>query len=71
MINVGLATCSYEGCELKENLWLCLNCGALNCGRKQFGGGGGNGHAVEHINSSNHSIAVKMGTIEPEGTAGE
>ena len=24
-------------CELKENLWLCLTCGNLGCGRAQFG----------------------------------
>ena len=26
-------------CDLKENLWLCLHCGNLGCGRAQFGGG--------------------------------
>ncbi len=24
-------------CDLKENLWLCLECGNLGCGRAQFG----------------------------------
>ncbi|EEB05625.1 ubiquitin carboxy terminal hydrolase Ubp14 [Schizosaccharomyces japonicus yFS275] len=50
-------------CELSENLWLCLNCGKLSCGRKQFGGGGGNGHAVEHFQSTNHGVAVKLHSL--------
>lgn len=69
-LSLGLATCAHEGCELNSNLWLCLICGSLGCGRQQFGGGGGNGHGVLHTTTSGHSVAVKMGTIEPEGTAG-
>ncbi|KAG8756710.1 hypothetical protein FRC14_002817 [Serendipita sp. 396] len=63
----GLAHCGK--CDLKENLWLCLTCGHLGCGRAQFGGVGGNGHALLHYNESGHSAAVKLGTITPEGTA--
>lgn len=66
----GLATCAHDGCELTTNLWLCLICGSLGCGRQQFGGGGGNGHGVLHTETSGHAVAVKLGTIEPEGTAG-
>ncbi|KAL8283622.1 hypothetical protein RQP46_005417 [Phenoliferia psychrophenolica] len=65
----GLAACAHPGCGLTSNLWLCLVCGALGCGRQQYGGGGGNGHGVEHTTTTGHSVAVKMGTIEPEGTA--
>ena len=57
-------------CELTSNLWLCLICGALGCGRQQFGGGGGNGHGLEHTKETGHSVAVKLGTIEPDGSAG-
>lgn len=64
----GLARCSL--CDLKENLWLCLICGALGCGRPQFGGFGGNGHALAHFESTMHPVAVKLGTITPEGSAG-
>lgn len=67
---LGLATCAREGCDLTSNLWLCLICGALGCGRQQFGGGGGNGHGLAHTQETGHSVAVKMGTIEPDGTAG-
>ena len=56
-------------CELKNNLWLCLACGHLACGRKNYDGTGGNGHALEHFKSTNHSLVCKMGTITPEGTA--
>ncbi|ODQ68420.1 ubiquitin carboxyl-terminal hydrolase 14 [Nadsonia fulvescens var. elongata DSM 6958] len=63
----GLAHCS--SCDLKENLWLCLICGNLGCGRAQFGGVGGHGHALTHSIECNHAVAVKLGSITPEGTA--
>ncbi|GAB1319784.1 ubiquitin C-terminal hydrolase Ubp14 [Madurella fahalii] len=56
-------------CDLKENLWLCLECGNLGCGRAQFGGVGGNSHALAHSKESAHGVAVKLGSITPEGTA--
>ena len=56
-------------CDLKGNLWLCLQCGNLGCGRQQFGGVGGNGHGVEHTELSGHAVAVKLGSITPEGNA--
>ena len=62
-----LGHCS--SCDLKENLWLCLQCGNLGCGRAQFGGLGGNGHGVAHTKSSGHVVAVKLGSITPDGTA--
>ncbi|GAA5894063.1 hypothetical protein JCM8208_002337 [Rhodotorula glutinis] len=65
----GLASCAVEGCGLTSNLWLCLVCGALGCGRQQFGGGGGNGHALQHTSETGHAVAVKQGTIEPDGSA--
>ena len=62
-----LANCS--NCGLKENLWLCLECGNLGCGRAQFGGMGGNSHGLAHYNECQHPVAVKLGSITPEGTA--
>ncbi|KAG1880072.1 hypothetical protein F4604DRAFT_1651500 [Suillus subluteus] len=64
---LGLAHCA--SCELTSNLWLCLACGALGCGRAQFGGTGGNGHALAHFNTTQHPVCVKLGTITPEGGA--
>ncbi|ETI28156.1 hypothetical protein G647_00605 [Cladophialophora carrionii CBS 160.54] len=62
-----LGSCSK--CELKENLWLCLECGNLGCGRAQFGGVGGNSHGLAHATESGHAVAVKLGSITPEGSA--
>ncbi|KAI1104367.1 ubiquitinyl hydrolase [Jackrogersella minutella] len=56
-------------CDLKENLWLCLECGNLGCGRAQFGGVGGNSHGLAHADETKHAIAIKLGSISPEGTA--
>ncbi len=56
-------------CNLQENLWLCLICGNLGCGRRQYDGSGGNNHAIEHFNTTQHPVCVKLGTITPEGTA--
>ncbi|EIW65364.1 ubiquitinyl hydrolase [Trametes versicolor FP-101664 SS1] len=63
----GLAHC--QKCDLKENLWLCLTCGSLGCGRQQFGGIGGNGHGLQHYEETRHPVSVKLGTITPEGGA--
>lgn len=58
-------------CDLQGNLWLCLQCGNVACGRKQFGGQGlpGNGHALEHYNATHHPVAVKLGSITADGKA--
>ena len=62
-----LAHC--QNCDLSSNLWICMTCGFLGCGRKNYDGSGGNGHAVEHSSSTKHPLAVKTGTITPEGEA--
>ena len=56
-------------CELKENLWMCLQCGNLGCGRAQHGGVAGNSHGLKHTELASHAVAVKLGSITPEGTA--
>jgi ubiquitin carboxyl-terminal hydrolase 5/13 len=63
----GLGQCS--ACDLKENLWLCLTCGNLGCGRAQFGGVGGNSHGLAHTTSTKHPVAVKLGSLTADGTA--
>ena len=67
--NANLAKC--QSCDLNENLWLCLTCGELGCGRKQWGPNAppGNNHAITHFEATGHPLAVKMGTITPEGNA--
>ncbi|XRM37833.1 ubiquitin C-terminal hydrolase Ubp14 [Aspergillus tubingensis] len=62
-----LVQCSM--CNLKENLWLCLECGNLGCGRSQFGGVGGNSHALAHSDKESHAVAVKLGSITADGSA--
>ena len=62
-----MAKCS--SCDLKSNLWLCMNCGHLGCGRRYYDGSGGNNHGVDHAESTGHAVALKLGTITPEGTA--
>ncbi|KAG0171228.1 hypothetical protein DFQ29_008955 [Apophysomyces sp. BC1021] len=62
-----LAHCA--NCDFKENLWLCLTCGNLGCGRRQYDGSGGNNHGLEHFEKTGHGISCKLGTITPEGTA--
>lgn len=55
---------------MKENLWLNMTDGAILCGRRYFDGSGGNNHAVEHYRETGYPLAVKLGTITPDG-AGE
>jgi len=56
-------------CDLKSNLWLCMVCGHLGCGRRYYDGSGGNNHGVDHWDETQHSVALKLGTITPEGSA--
>jgi len=56
-------------CELRSNLWLCLTCGHLGCGRKNYDGSGGNNHGLDHFKATGHGVNVKIGTITPEGKA--
>ena len=61
--------CKCSDCELENNLWLCLTCGHIGCGRKNFDGSGGNNHAVDHYEKTHHPVVVKLGTISPDGRA--
>jgi len=55
-------------CDMSANLWLCLTCGNVGCGRKNFDGTGGNSHGIGHYNSTKHPVSVKTGTISPNET---
>lgn len=65
--NKSLAHCGE--CDLSANLWLCMTCGHLGCGRKNWDGSGGNGHGKAHFDSTMHPLVCKLGTITPEGSA--
>ncbi|KAM6320633.1 ubiquitin carboxyl-terminal hydrolase 5 isoform 5-T5 [Aegotheles albertisi] len=54
-------------CDMRENLWLNMTDGAILCGRRYFDGSGGNNHAVEHYRETGYPLAVKLGTITPDG----
>ena len=56
-----------EKCDKKENLWLNLTDGSILCGRRYADGSGGNNHAAEHYSEVHHPLAVKLGTITPDG----
>lgn len=58
-----------EKCDKTENLWLNLSDGSVLCGRRFFDGSGGNNHAVDHYNTTNYPLAVKLGTITKDGKA--
>jgi ubiquitin carboxyl-terminal hydrolase 5/13 len=49
---------------------LNLTDGSILCGKWFFDSSGGNGHALEHYRDMGYPLAVKLGTITPDG-AGE
>ncbi|XP_054477564.1 ubiquitin carboxyl-terminal hydrolase 5 [Anoplopoma fimbria] len=56
-----------EVCDLQENIWMNLTDGKVLCGRRYFDGTGGNNHALLHFQETGYPIAVKLGTITPDG----
>uniref|UniRef100_A0A8C7Z9T1 Ubiquitin carboxyl-terminal hydrolase n=1 Tax=Oryzias sinensis TaxID=183150 RepID=A0A8C7Z9T1_9TELE len=56
-----------EVCDLQENLWMNLTDGKVLCGRRYFDGTGGNNHALLHFQETGYPLAVKLGTITPDG----
>uniref|UniRef100_A0A672HH87 Ubiquitin carboxyl-terminal hydrolase n=1 Tax=Salarias fasciatus TaxID=181472 RepID=A0A672HH87_SALFA len=56
-----------EVCDLQENLWMNLTDGKVLCGRRYFNGSGGNNHALLHFQETGYPLAVKLGTITPDG----
>ena len=54
-------------CDLTSNLWLNLTDGSILCGRRFFDGSGGNNHALDAYAQTKYPLAVKLGTITPDG----
>ena len=57
-----------------DNLWLNLSDGFIGGGRRNFDGTGGSNGAIDHFEDMKkqgklYPLAVKLGTITPEGTA--
>jgi BRCA1-associated protein len=44
-----------DQCDNRENLWVCLVCSALGCGRYCIGR-----HAVKHFQATNHSFSLEL-----------
>ncbi|ELR14332.1 Zn-finger in ubiquitin-hydrolases and other protein [Acanthamoeba castellanii str. Neff] len=66
-----LLRCHKDGCTITRNLWLCLRCGHVGCGRPSQFETGGAGHALEHFQrlGGDHSIACKVGTLDGKDPA--
>lgn len=63
--NADLSHCA--SCDLAENLWVCLTCAAVGCGREQFGSAlKGNSHALTHFETTGHAVAVKLGSLSAD-----
>lgn len=45
-----------QTCGIINNLWICLVCGQIGCGREN------QGHALEHYQSTNHLYALEIET---------
>lgn len=65
--NADLTHCAQ--CDLVENLWMCLVCENVGCGRAQFGGVGGQSHGLAHYEATGHAASVKLGSITADGSA--
>ncbi|KAM7197585.1 putative ubiquitin carboxyl-terminal hydrolase [Rhypophila sp. PSN 637] len=71
--SANLTNCSQ--CEFTENLWLCLTCGNVGCGRDQSYGDPtstapkGNSHAMAHAHGEEHHLTVKLGSLARGETA--
>jgi ubiquitin carboxyl-terminal hydrolase 5/13 len=59
--------CAVESCDKTENLWLNLTDGYIACGRRNYDGTGGNGHAQAHYDATGFPLSVKLGTITEGG----
>jgi ubiquitin carboxyl-terminal hydrolase 5/13 len=73
-----LADSSLWRCEISgdtRNLWLNLSDGFIGGGRRNFDGSGGSNGAIDHFEQIKrdkgilYPLAVKLGTITPDGTA--
>jgi len=60
-------TCDVCGGGATTNLWLNLTDGHIGCGRRNFDGSGGQGHALEHYKKNGYPLVVKLGTITADG----
>ncbi|SMN21296.1 similar to Saccharomyces cerevisiae YBR058C UBP14 Ubiquitin-specific protease that specifically disassembles unanchored ubiquitin chains [Maudiozyma saulgeensis] len=56
-------TTKCNDCNLDSNLWLCLYCGNIGCGREQIGIEG-HSHGLKHYETHrDHCLAIKLGSL--------
>lgn len=51
-----------DHCDVNENIWICLECGHMGCGREQEGIVG-NGHAMKHFKECGHGQSILASSI--------
>ncbi|KAF9258913.1 zf-UBP-domain-containing protein [Marasmius fiardii PR-910] len=61
----GLSTCSDPTCTSTTNLWICLICGSIGCGRYR------RGHAESHYQKTTHLYALELETQRVWDYAGD
>ncbi|KAM0677430.1 hypothetical protein BDAP_001938 [Binucleata daphniae] len=66
--NIGhdLLICGDDACKINENLYLCLTCKYIGCGRLQYGKEG-NEHAKKHFESTNHCRVLQLESLGLDG----
>lgn len=70
MMKNGTLKCNHPDCDITVGLWLFLEDGFIGCSRDQYGSTvPGRNHAIGHYQETGRSVAVKLGTISPEGRA--
>lgn len=52
-------------CDAQENLWICLICGVVGCGRYA------NGHAYDHFKETSHTYSMQLGSNRVWDYAGD
>lgn len=60
---ITIDTSKCKDCDLDSNLWLCLHCGNIGCGREQVGIEG-HSHGLKHYDTNkDHHLAIKLGSL--------
>ncbi|KAM0681799.1 ubiquitin C-terminal hydrolase Ubp14 [Glugoides intestinalis] len=65
---IDMKTIKCSECDIVENLWICIECGYIGCGREQQGMKG-KGHAIAHFKHTknveeSHSNVILLQSIE-------
>ncbi|KAM0672592.1 ubiquitin C-terminal hydrolase Ubp14 [Ordospora colligata] len=62
-LNIGeMCKIKCEKCDIRSRLWICISCGYVGCGRKQYGVEG-EGHARMHYEKEGHNLFVLVESL--------